>query len=65
LNNPTIYYDVVTSIENSQAHTYDMYVPDGHEYCANGFFSHNTKIRGLRAHYVLADEFACLDGDSL
>jgi len=60
LHNPNIYYDVITSIEDGEAHTYDMHVPDGHEYCANGFFSHNTKIRGLRAHYVLADEFASI-----
>lgn len=65
LCNRDIYYDTITSIEDSTAHTYDMHVPEDHEYCAGGFFSHNTKIRGLRAHYTLADEFACLDKDSL
>ena len=53
-----IYYDEVVSIEDSQCETFDMHVPNGHEYCANGFFSHNSKIRGLRANYLIADEFS-------
>ena len=57
LNDPDIYYDEVESIVDGKAATYDVHVPDEHEYCANGFFSHNTKIRGLRAHTVIADEF--------
>ena len=57
LANPSIYYDEIISIEDGEAHTYDIHVPDGNEYCANGFFSHNSKIRGLRANYILADEF--------
>ena len=60
LNDDNVYYDTITSIADGEAHTYDMHVPDGHEYCADGFFSHNTKIRGLRANYVLADEFASI-----
>lgn len=55
-----VYYDEIVSIADSECHTYDIHVPDGHEYCANGFFSHNTKIRGLRAHYTIADEFASI-----
>lgn len=57
LVDPNIYYDTITSIQDSKCQTYDMHVPDGHEYCAGGFFSHNSKIRGLRAHYTIADEF--------
>ena len=40
---------------------YDLHVPDGHEYCANGLFAHNSKIRGLRANYILADEMASIN----
>ena len=52
------YYDEVISIEDSECHTYDIHVPDGNEYCSNGFFSHNSKIRGLRGNDIIADEFA-------
>lgn len=60
-----IYYDTVIDISKTKHHTYDMHVPDGNEYCANGFFSHNSKIRGQRANDILADEFACLKEGSL
>lgn len=60
LANPDIYYDEIVDITDSYGHTYDMHVPNGHEYCANGFFSHNSKIRGLRANYTLADEYASI-----
>ena len=65
LVNPDIYYDEVVSIEDSQCHTYDIHVPEGNEYCANGFFSHNSKIRGLRANDIVSDEFACLRYNTL
>ena len=58
LVNPDIFYDEVSSIEDSECHTYDIHVPDGNEYCANGFFSHNSKIRGQRANDIVSDEFA-------
>lgn len=58
LANPDIYYDTVKLIEDGEAATYDIHVPQSHEYCANGFFSHNTKIRGQRANILLVDEFA-------
>ena len=60
LVNDGIFYDVVTSIEDSECHTYDIHVPDGNEYCANGFFSHNSKIRGQRANDIIGDEFASM-----
>lgn len=63
LVNPDIFYDEVSSIEDSQCHTYDIHIPDGNEYCANGFFSHNSKIRGLRANDIIADEFASQSRD--
>lgn len=55
-----IYYDKIVAVNNGECDTYDIHVPEDHEYCANGFFSHNTKIRGLRANYILADEFASI-----
>lgn len=51
-----IYIDTVAETECSFAATADMHIPDGHEYCANGFFSHNTKIRGARAQVIIIDE---------
>ena len=63
LLNPDIYYDTITSIEDGQCNTYDIEVPDTHEYCANGFCSHNSKIRGLRANIIIADEFASISPD--
>lgn len=53
-----IYYDTISSIEDGEECTYDIHVPDTHEYCANGFFSHNSTIRGYRAHDIICDEFA-------
>jgi intein/homing endonuclease len=60
LANPDIYYDTITSIEDSECVTYDIHIPNTHEYCANGFFSHNTKIRGQRANVIIADEFSTI-----
>lgn len=56
--NPDIYYDEIISIEDGECNTYDIHVPEGNEYCANGFFSHNSKIRGQRANDIICDEFA-------
>lgn len=60
LCNPDIFYDVVTDISDDQDYTYDIHVPETHEYCANGFYSHNTKIRGLRSNYTICDEAAAI-----
>lgn len=65
ISDRSIYYDTITDIENSECITYDIHVPITHEYCANGFFSHNSKIRGQRAHDIIADEFACLGKESI
>jgi len=63
LNNDNIYYDEIVSIEDSECVTFDIHVPDTHEYCANGFYSHNSKIRGFRANIIIADEFASIPED--
>lgn len=63
LANPDIFYDTVTSITEGTCHTYDMHVPDEHQYCANGFHSHNSKVRGERASILIADEFSAQDVD--
>lgn len=60
-----IYYDEITSIKDSECITFDIHIPDTHEYTANGFYSHNSKIRGFRATTVVCDEFACLDKNTL
>lgn len=61
-----IYYDTVLSIDRVEnVETFDIHVPEGNEYCAAGFFSHNSgeKIRGQRAHDIMVDEFAVGDPD--
>ena len=58
LADPNIYYDEIVSIGKGKDLTYDIHVPDGNEYCANGFFSHNSKIRGSRFYLILIDELA-------
>lgn len=63
LSNENIYYDKIESITDNETITYDIHVPETHEYCANGFFSHNTKIRGMRANFILADEMASIPRD--
>lgn len=60
LSDPNIYYDEIVSITDSESSTYDLHVPIEHEYCANGFFSHNSKIRGMRANIILNDEFSAI-----
>lgn len=59
--NENYYYDKITTIidENDQK-TYDLHVPYNHTYIANCFISHNSKIRGLRADTIIADEFASI-----
>jgi len=50
--------DRVSLLSRSKAPTYDLHVPDGHQYIASGFISHNSKIRGARYYAIIADEFA-------
>lgn len=63
LVNPNFFYDKIVSIEKLTVNQpmYDIHIPNGHEYTANGFLSHNSggdKIRGLRANDIIVDEFA-------
>lgn len=51
-----LYIDEVISIDNGTSLTFDCHVPDGNEYIANGFVSHNSKIRGLRGGILFVDE---------
>ena len=61
-----IFYDQITKIVDEEPQpTYDLHVPQDHTYIANGFISHNSKIRGLRAHSIIADEFSCVGWDTL
>jgi len=55
-----VFFDSISSIEDSKAPTADLHVPDGHEYCANGFFSHNSKLRGYRFKVMVIDELLLL-----
>jgi intein/homing endonuclease len=60
LNSSKVFLDPIKSIEDREACTYDIHVPDNNEYIANGFISHNSKIRGQRASTLLVDEFSSL-----
>jgi hypothetical protein len=58
LANRDAFYDKITLIMDGELPTYDIHIPDGNEYCANGFFSHNSTIRGRRYNIVFVDEYA-------
>lgn len=63
LVNKDFYYDTITNVDKSiNQQMYDINIPEGNEYCANGFFSHNTgdKLRGKRANDIFCDEFASM-----
>jgi hypothetical protein len=55
--------DPVKSISYNKNRTYDIEVENSHQYNANGICVHNSKIRGLRAHIIIADEFASISPD--
>lgn len=48
------YWDVVESVEKSQAETFDFTIPDTHSFWSNGFISHNTpkSFNHLYDHYM-------------
>jgi intein/homing endonuclease len=52
--------DTVKTINYDKNYTYDLEVENSHQYNANGICVHNSKIRGLRAHIIIADEFASI-----
>lgn len=55
-----LFLDSIVKIEYDKLPTFDIHVPDGHTYEANGFISHNSKARGQRANDVFTDEFASI-----
>lgn len=55
--------DSITNINHDRNYTYDIEVENSHQYNANGICVHNSKIRGLRAHIIIADEFASISPD--
>lgn len=55
--------DGVKFIDYDKNYTYDIEVENSHQYNANGICVHNSKIRGLRAHIIIADEFASISPD--
>ena len=55
--------DPITDIGYDRNYTYDIEVENSHQYNANGICVHNSKIRGLRAHIIIADEFASISPD--
>ena len=57
------FVDKIVLIEKSKNFTYDIEVESSHQYNANGLCVHNSKIRGLRAHIIIADEFASISPD--
>lgn len=52
------YYDKIVKIERGYNQTYDIEVDYTHRYLANSMISHNSKIRGQRAHDIINDEMA-------
>ena len=55
--------DTIKTIDYDKNYTYDLEVENSHQYNANGICVHNSKIRGLRAHIIIADEFASISPD--
>ena len=47
------FYDPVTSVEESEDQVYDLTVPDGESFVANGFTNHNTTLSAVFASYEL------------
>lgn len=45
------FYDPVVSVEDGRAHVYDLNVPEGHEFVANGMTNHNTLITSCIVAY--------------
>ncbi len=56
--NDNYFYDTIISIEDDKADTYDVYIPDGHNFWSNGFISHNSKVLGQHATIAGIDEYA-------
>jgi DNA polymerase III subunit gamma/tau len=48
-------YDAVTHISTGQAEVYDLNVPDGERFAANGFINHNTTLGRILARALLCE----------
>lgn len=47
------FYDPIVSIEEGEAQVYDLTVPDGEAFVANGMVNHNTTLSAIFASYEL------------
>jgi intein/homing endonuclease len=47
------YFDEVTSLGEGRAEVYDLNVPDGESFVANGFTNHNTTLSSIFASYEI------------
>ena len=47
------FYDAVVSVELGEDHVYDLTVPDGESFVANGMTNHNTTLSGIFASYEI------------
>jgi intein/homing endonuclease len=47
------FYDEVVSVERGEDQVYDLTVPDGESFVANGFTNHNTTLSAIFASYEL------------
>ena len=47
------FYDAVASVEMGESHVYDLTVPDGESFVANGMTNHNTTLSGIFASYEI------------
>jgi len=45
------FYDAVVSVETGEHQVYDLTVPDGESFVANGMTNHNTTLSGIFASY--------------
>lgn len=59
ISNPNLFYEKITDIQDGEADTFDLNVPEENEYSASGFLSHNSgaTVRGERAEYIIIDEY--------
>jgi intein/homing endonuclease len=46
------FWDRVIGVEKAEAEVYDLTVPKGHAFIANGFVSHNTHLAAAAANYL-------------
>lgn len=52
-----LFFQKIKEKTESYCPTYDFHIPSDHEYVANGFCVHNSKLRGFRFNVVIIDEY--------